>query len=175
MRVRRIRRLVWIGLALILIAIVAAPFVNTDRYRNAIRLALETALRRKVEIGRVRFSLYQGPTLIVEDVVIHDDPSFGLEPIAWVDSLEASPYLLSLWWREFRFTSLRLNNPVVNLTRASHWNFEPFLNPGLVATAPKLSVRGGRINFRLGDQRSVFYVANADLDVSAPAGGGEAW
>lgn len=176
---KRIRVWRWVGgaLALFLCGGIAAPFLSADRFANRIRLGLEQALGRKVEIGEARFNLFRGPGFTVEDVVIQDDPAFGMEPFAWVGSLEANPSLLALLQGDIRFSSLRLGgDTVVNLVkRGDRWNFERLLTEQAMSKSTQLAVRGARLNFRFEDTRSVFYVTNLDLDASAPWGGEGEW
>ena len=80
---------------LVAVAFAAVPFIRADRYRERIRSELERALNRRVEInGPVRLMLFPYPGVSVRGVVIHDDPSIGLEPLAYVPSLD-----LGLHWR----------------------------------------------------------------------------
>ncbi|MBI1788816.1 MAG: hypothetical protein HYR60_14855 [Acidobacteria bacterium] len=175
----KFRRILWrtlgASILLFLAAGIGAPYLNADRYGNAIRAALESSLGRRVEIGKVRFSLFSGAGFSIADVVIHEDPAFGIEPFAWVDSLQARPQLMSLWTRRLEFASLRLEDPIVNLVKTTRWNFEPLAASRVIAGLPKIAVRGGRINFKFGDTKSVFYLSNTDLDVVAPESAGEAW
>ena len=41
------------------------------------------------------------------------------------------------------------------------------ISPSLIRTAPAIHVRNGRIHFKFGDTKSVFYLTETDLDVSA--------
>jgi hypothetical protein len=168
-------RVVVLALALFLIVGVGAPYLSADRFGKSVQAALESSLQRKVEIGKVRFDLFRGPGFRLEQVVIHEDPAFGIEPLAWVDELEARPSVLALLTGRLEFASLRLGDPVVNLTKTTRWNFERLLDFKVLAAAPHISVRNGRINFKFGDTKSVFYVTSADLDLEAPARSGGDW
>src|SRR5258708_39455333 len=84
------------ALAAFLIAGIAAPFINADRFADRIGKALEASLGRKVKIGKVRFTLLSGPGVTISDVEIADNPAFGIEPIAaFVDSLHVRLQLKS--------------------------------------------------------------------------------
>src|SRR5579872_1261088 len=164
----------------LLVAGIVAPFTRADRYAEQIRRGLETALRRPVEFGDVHFKLFTGPGFSVSRLVIHEDPAFGREPFAYVESLEARPRLLALLAGKLEFASLRLENPSVNLTRVESgpgaaWNFSELLRRTKFDVLPALQVRSGRINFKFGDIKSVFYVMDADLDVSPPSMAGADW
>lgn len=172
----------WVAV-LVVAAGVTAPFVNAARFRQQIREGLERGLHRKVEItGGIHYTLFRGPGFIAEDVLIGEDPRAGIEPFAYVASLIARIRLRSLWTGRLEFSTLILDEPSVNLVKISGgpWNIQPFLasavGPGSGASAesmPDLQVRGGRLNFKFGDTKSVFYLANADVDISALGEGGE--
>src|SRR2546426_10503477 len=98
------RKLPWqwllAGLAVFLMAGIAAPFFSADSFRDRIGKALEASLGRKVKIGKVRFDLFGGPGFTISEVEIADDPAFGIEPIAQFPmdgSLDARLQLKSLW------------------------------------------------------------------------------
>ena len=170
-----IRRVIWLSVALLLAAGIAAPYLQAGRFGARIRQALEGALHRKVEIADVRFNLFRGPGFSLLGVVIHDDPATGLEPFAYVTSIEARVRLTSLLVGRLEFASLRLEEPSINLvkTAAGVWNFQPLLSQAATVRPPAIVIRGGRLNFKLGGVKSVFYFSDADLDVrpgSAPAG-----
>lgn len=167
------------GILLLLIVGAAAPFLSADRYRQRIQAALESALQRKAHLGAVRFTLLTGPGFTVKDVLIEDDPSAGLEPFAYVAELEARIGFASLWSGRLVFSTIRLNEPTVNLVKPAHapWNVQPFL-AGLAAgvhpaqAVPEIQVRDARINFKFGAVKTVYYVNNASVDLyrNGPAG-----
>ncbi|MGH9660923.1 MAG: hypothetical protein ACRD96_20410, partial [Bryobacteraceae bacterium] len=69
------------------------------------------------------------------------------------------------------FASLRLADPVVNLVKTGgRWNFERLVSAPVVRRLPKIAVRGGRIHFKFDDTKAVFYVTNADLDLTQQSG-----
>ena len=166
------------ALAAFLIAGIAAPFINADRFADPIGKALEASLGRKVKIGKVRFTLLSGPGFTISDVEIADNPAFGIEPIAQiVDSLDARLQLKSLWTGKLQWASVRLNQPQVNLVKADsgHWNFEPMLTPNLVSSLPRIEVRDARVNVKFGDTKSIYYIDNVDLDAVARSIGAADW
>lgn len=166
MKVRQARRLVMAAIALFLAAALAAPFLRVDQYAGSIRDALAGSLGRPVEIGEVRLTLLTGPGFTVDEVVIAEDPAFGIEPFAWVESVEAHLEWWSLWTGKLQFSSLRLSAPVVNLVkRDGHWNFERLLTADHVSGLPKIAASDGRVNFKFDDTKSVFYLTEADVDL----------
>lgn len=171
-----LRQLLAAGAVLLALAAAVPYFFSADRYAATIRASLERALQRKVEIGKARFHLLTGPGFSVEDVVIHDDLANGLEPVAYVTSLEARLHWRSLFTRRLEFSSLTLVSPSVNLTKGQDgtWNFQALLRAigeSQSGTAlPRIEVREGRMNFKFGSLKAGFYLTNADLDLSPISG-----
>ena len=78
---------VGVAAALWLAVGLGAPYVNADPYAERLRGSLSRALGRQVEFrAPVKFSLFKGPGFSVDDVVIHEDPAIGVEPIAYMDT-----------------------------------------------------------------------------------------
>ncbi|MBZ5584768.1 MAG: hypothetical protein LAQ30_21670 [Acidobacteriia bacterium] len=121
------------ALALLLVAGLVAPYLSADRYGARLRGSLERALggNRRVELGAVHFSLFKGPGFAVDNVVIHEDPAIGSEPIAYVSSLDVAPSLWSLLGGRFVISSIRLEDAHINLAKSGpasewgQWNFGP--------------------------------------------------
>ncbi|HYO79854.1 MAG TPA: AsmA family protein, partial [Bryobacteraceae bacterium] len=88
-------------------AALVAPFIRVDQYKEQIRAGLQRALHRKVDIwGEAHLTLFRGPGFSVEQVVIHDDPALGLEPLASVPELQTTVSLYSLWTGKLEFSSV---------------------------------------------------------------------
>jgi hypothetical protein len=172
------KRAIIIALLLVLAVGFAAPHFEIDLFRPKIARALERGLGRQIEVkGPVHFNLFTGPGFTVDDVTIHEDPRAGIEPFAYVGQLEARVQLLSLFRHKLEFSSLRLIDASINLvkTDAGPWNFQFLLNsaPASAGTMPAIKMREGRVNFKFGDTKSVFFFNDADLDV-APSMDGSA-
>ena len=174
----------WLTVAclLLLVAGVVAPRISAERYRAQIQAALVRAMGRQVEIaGPLHFNVFTGVGFAVEKVTIHEDPSIGAEPMAYVGSLEAVPRVWSLFTRKLEFSSIRLDEASINLTKTGpadqpgRWNFAPLVSSPLVMTFPEIHVRNSRINFKFGDTKSQFYLTETDLDIYPPAGRGADW
>jgi hypothetical protein len=162
----------------VVVAGVAAPFLDADILRGRIQNAVEQGLHRKVAIGKVRFNLFTGPGFTLKDVTIYDDPSVGIEPLAHVDSVQARLRLLSLFSRRLAFSNLRLDEPSINLVKRDDgiWNFQLLLSARTSAPqeppiehAPSIQVRGGRLDFKAGDVKSKFYFSDTDVDLDPAA------
>ncbi|HLH37642.1 MAG TPA: AsmA family protein [Bryobacteraceae bacterium] len=164
------KRAILILLALILIAGFGAPYLDADFMRPRIERALERGLGRKVEVGKVYFNLFTGPGFAVEDVTIYEDPRAGIEPFAYVGLLEARVRLTGLLSHRLEFSSLRLGDASINLVKTGEgpWNFQFLLSsaPATAGAMPAIRMRGGRVNFKFGDTKSVFYFSDADFDVT---------
>jgi hypothetical protein len=164
------KRAIIIALLLVLAVGFAAPHFEIDLFRPKIARALERGLGRKVEVGPVHFNLFTGPGFTVDDVTIHEDSRAGIEPFAYVGKLEARVQLLSLFRHRLEFSSLRLIDASINVvkTGAGPWNFQYLLNsaPASAGTMPAIKMREGRVNFKFGDTKSVFFFNDADLDVA---------
>jgi len=173
----------WLGIAVVALLVlgVAAPYFSGNAFAPRIQAALERAVGRKVELGAVHFSLFRGPGFSIDKVVIHEDPAIGIEPIAYVGTLAAVPRLTSLVTGRFEIASIRLDDATINVSKTGgpadpgRWNFEPLLNRGVIRAIPEMHVRSGRINFKFGDTKSVFYLTDTDLDITPPLRAGAGW
>jgi hypothetical protein len=154
------------------------PYLPAGVFRGSIERALAEGLGRPVAVGNVRFTFFPGPIpgpgFSLERVTIQEDPRAGIEPFAYIDEAGASLSLLSLVRGELGLASLNLGAATVNLvkTPSGPWNFEYLLERvrAQEAAMPSIRVRGGRVNFKFGDTKSVFYFSDADLDIEHLAG-----
>ncbi len=172
------RKIVWrtllaVALAILILGLLA-PYLNADGFRERIREALQTALNRKVEVGEVHFSLFAGPGFSVNDVLIGDESDAGLEPFAHVTTLQARIHPRTFLTGRLSFSKLRLVEPSVNLvkTAAGPWNIQAFFQRAADskdhsphASFPDIQIVNGRIDFKFGLLKSVFYINDADVDI----------
>lgn len=173
------KKLLWIALALVVVVGFGAPYFDADVFRPAIQRALERGLGRKVDVAKVYFNVLTGPGFTLNDVTIYEDPRAGIEPFLYVGAVEARVRLLGLFSRHLEFSSLRLHQgphgeqTSINLvkTAAGPWNFQFLLNsaPAISGVMPSIKIRGGRVNFKFADTKSVFYFDDADFDVAPSA------
>jgi hypothetical protein len=175
------RRILLIAIALVLVAGYYVPRISADAYRDRVHAALEKALGRKVQIGDVRFRLLPVPGLELSNVEIGEDPATGPEPTAYVTTLLASPRISSLLGGPLEFSSVELDDTSLNLTRVDNprtgvtWNFASLMRPAALAAFPSIHMRGGRINFKFGDTKSLFYLLNTDVDLWPPDSANGPW
>jgi AsmA family len=157
----------------VVVAGIVAPFLSADVFRARIQAAVEQGLHRKVQVGGVRFNLFRGPGFTLKDVTIYDDPSVGIEPLAYVESVQARVRLLSLLSKRLSISNLRLDEPSINLVKRDDgvWNFQLLLDRGRspkeppIDDAPSIQVRSGRFNFKFGEVKSTFYFSDTDVDL----------
>jgi len=180
---RRLVRGFGIALALLIVGAIVAPYLNADPYGQRLQNSLRRSLGREVDIGQVRFSLWRGPAFVVErnangpGLVIQEDPSIGIEPIAYVETVVVRPRLWPLLQGRFVVASIQLEDASVNLTRgdSGQWNFASFIDRTLMSNAPAIHVRNGRVNFKFGDTKSIVYLTDTDFDLSPPLARGKGW
>ena len=167
------RQMLWLGLGIVLWRVYQAEFWQANRFREPIRAAIERALGRRVEVqGDLAYSFLKGPGFVVEKVIVHEDPAHGLEPLAYVSSMEARLNLLRLITGHVEFSTLRLDEPSLNLSRQVDQgaNLTPLilraLTPRSESAIPDVQVRNGRVNFVFNRRKSVFYLTAVDLDLT---------
>ncbi len=173
---RRLRR--WFGpllgvLAAFLVVGLIAPFINAARFSGRIKDALETSLGRKVEFESVYFTLFSGPGFSLENVGISEDPAFGLEPFAFVPTVQARLRLDKLFLGQIRFTSLRLVSPSLNIARRADgaWNVVELIQRittprrAPLNLFPAFEVTDGRLNFKWGPRKGVLYISETELSI----------
>lgn len=169
--------------AMALLALISVPYLPAERFRGRVERGLERALQRDVKIGELRFSLWGRPGFTLSEVVIADLPEISAEPFAYVSEARVGIALATLWRGEMTFSSVTLSQPSVNVAQGpgGAWNFEQMLRSGVGAgtrsegALPELRVRDGRINFRSGLRKSIYYFRSADLRLSQEARGTGAW
>ncbi len=163
----------------LLIAIFLPPWINVSRYRGRIAASISNALGRPTTIGSISLRLLPQPGFDLGNVNIADDPAFGAEPMLHAEQVTANLRLTSLWRGRLEIAKLTLQYPSLNLVRATdgRWNIENLLeHAARIPTAPTTASRpesrprfpyieseGGRINFKLGQEKMVYSLADADF------------
>ncbi|MEO8051251.1 MAG: AsmA family protein, partial [Acidobacteriota bacterium] len=194
------KRALIIALLAVAVIGAALPFAPVDFLKPPIERALARSLGRKVEIDRVALTLFSGPGVSLDGVTIHEDSRAGIEPFAYANTLDARIDLLALLRGRLEFSSLDLNDATFNLVKPTDaaWNFQMLLGqtsragnpaspaaagalpvgpvsipsiPTIPETLPAIKVRGGRVNFKFAQTKSVLYFDDTDLEVSPGANG----
>lgn len=163
----------WITGFILLCLALAVPYFSAGPLKQRLQRSLELALSRPVRIqGETHFRILPTPALLADDVIIGEDPDFSLEPFAYVTVLEVQPSILGLLSGHLEASRIRLTEPSVNLMRGPRgWNVQSLASAAL--RPPELEVRNGRLNFKQGDAKSAFYLANALVDISARTAQGD--
>jgi hypothetical protein len=152
---------------------VVAPFVNAARFSGSIRSALEESLGREIDFEKVYFSVFPLPGFSLERVTIQEDPSYGLEPFAFVPSLQARLRIDQLLLGRIRFSSLHLTDPSLNLVKRSDgtWNVVDLIGrlsaPSRMPLnlLPAISMTGGRIDFKFGTRKTTLYIYEHSVSI----------
>jgi hypothetical protein len=171
-RARLLLRSLFLALLAIALLGILAPFIDASRFTGAIQRNLEASLGRRVEFTSAHFTLFTGPGFTLDDVTIQEDPRYGVEPFAHATSLDAHLRIDKLLRGQIRFSSLRLVEPSLNLTKRSDgtWNIVELV--GRLAAPRRAPLNlfpafeiadGGRINFKFGTRKTTFYIADVDL------------
>ncbi|HUJ30180.1 MAG TPA: AsmA-like C-terminal region-containing protein [Candidatus Acidoferrum sp.] len=135
---------------------------------------LEAAFGRPVDVGSYRFSLWSGPMLEANSVVVAEDSRFGEEYFLRAESLAVHIRWQSLLSGHVELGTLSLTRPSLNLVRGANgdWNLAEWLprpagsgtlSSGSTARAAasairfrRIDVSGGRINFKLEAEKLPF-------------------
>ena len=165
--------------ALLLAAIALPPFINVNRYRLEVASAMGRALGRQVTVGGISMRLFPQPGFSLQNVIIADDPAINAEPLLRAGQVTALLRLSSLWRGRLEIAKLSLTDPSLNLARApdGRWNLQSLLyrvaqtpsaptsktRPEARPRFPYIEAEGGRINLKLGVEKTVFALTDADF------------
>ncbi len=137
-------------LLLVLVLVLVIPyFLNADTYRPRIEHALSDATGRRVTLGHLAFSLFNG-SLTAQQLTIADDPAFSQQPFLTSQQInigvEVMPLLTS---REVKIRSIAIASPHIALisNQAGVWNYASLGNASkrthaqeTQSTMPNLSI-----------------------------------
>jgi hypothetical protein len=160
-----------LGVVVVVAIALLVPVFNLNRYRRRVGMALGESLGRTVEIGDVHLQLLPWPGLIADNVIIGELPSVGAEPLARMSELRATLRVRSLLTGKPVFSSVVFVEPSVNLSRGNFAGASsaPALPDGAGSggTAPPrefpyIEFRDGRINFKDGDLKQVFFFSQVE-------------
>jgi AsmA protein len=123
---KRILRIVLILVAVLLVVVIAAPFlIPVDKFRPTIEEKASAALGRKVQLGNLSLSLLSG-SLAAENLSVGDDPKFSKSPFLTAKSVKVGVEIMPLIFsRAVNVTGVAIENPEVTLLRnsAGVWNY----------------------------------------------------
>lgn len=165
-----------LGASLLLVLFLFRPGVG--RLKSRIANSIGQAIQRQVEIGSVHLHLLPSPGFDLDEFVVHDDPSFGAEPMLRAQEVTASLRLAALLRARLEVSRLSLTEPSLNLVRndQGHWNIESILEHTAQTSVgptgrgaslvrpqfPYIEADHGRINFKLGSEKKSFALSDAD-------------
>jgi AsmA-like C-terminal region/AsmA family len=150
---------------------------------------LSGAFGRPVEVGRYNFSIWTGPTLEAQSVIVSEDPRFGYEYFLRSESLRVRLRWQSLLRGRVELGALLLRQPSLNLVRNAEgdWNLAEWLPrpvshapPGAPANSPtagassafeRIDIDSGRINFKRADEKLPFAFVNVNGTAQADGPG----
>ncbi len=123
---KRTLRIVGIILAVVLIALIALPFlIDVNSFRPKLETELSSALGRDVKVGNLKLSILSG-SVSAEDLSISDDPAFSKTPFVHAKSLDVGVDLMPLIFsKALHVNDLTLTQPEIFLVHApsGKWNF----------------------------------------------------
>ncbi len=130
-------RKLWIGIAVLLVLIVAAALalpalVDVNRYRATIEQHARQTLGREVRLGEMKLSLWPVFGVRVDDLAVGALPEEGSGDLLSAKSLRVGARLLPLLRKRLEVTSLVVQAPRLRLERGADggWNVERLLAPG---------------------------------------------
>jgi AsmA family len=166
-----------LGLVVLLTLCLIRPGAN--RLRARIVNSISLALGRQVDVAAVRLRLLPQPGFDLENVVIHDDPTFSAEPMLRAQEVTASLRVTSLLRGRLEIARLNLTEPSLNLVRNAegHWNLENLIErTAQITVAPTSKAKTerrpgfpyiegdrGRINFKFGAEKKPYALTEADF------------
>ncbi len=173
------RRIAAVSVVILLVLFLVRPGVS--RLKARIANSISQAVARPVEIGSVHLRFLPRPGFDLENLIIHEDPAFGAEPMLRAPEVAALVRLTSLLRGRLDISRLELTEPSLNLVRREdgRWNWEALLErtarSPLAPTAkskresrpgfPYIEASSGRINFKVGAEKKPYALLNADFSV----------
>ncbi|RZU42323.1 AsmA family protein [Edaphobacter modestus] len=177
-------RLFYLGILIVLLLIFVPPLVNIGRYQRRIATSIGDSLGRPVHLDRISLTLFPLPGFTIENLVVGENPAFGVEPIIRANSVRATLRIPSLWRRQVEFSTISFTDPSVNLvhTADGKWNIEGILlqashietaptaqrHAGSAPRFPYIEATGARLNFKQEQEKLPFSLVDADFALWLP-------
>lgn len=153
--------------------------INVNRLQRRIAASISASLGRPVTLDRVSLHVLPVPGFTLENLVVGEEPGFGAEPVIRANVVEVTLRPSSLWRRHVEFSTIKFEEPSLNLVRnaAGEWNVQSLLmHAASVETAPTaqrkagpeprfpyIEATGARVNVKLGDEKKPFSLTEADF------------
>ena len=181
---------------LILLVVIAAQvgvslLVRTASARAFLTRQLEISFGRAVDVRQYSASLFPSPQLDADGITVYEDPDFGHEYFLRADRLSAGLRWLGFLRGRFELGTLELERPSLIFSRdqEGRWNLERWLpaatpasrvaggtSSAAVQATPayhlqKIEISDGRVNFKLGDDKTSFAFIQVEGSVEQAAPG----
>lgn len=135
---KRILQIVAIIIGLLILAVIALPFlINVNTFKPKLESEMTAALGRKVTVGNLSLSLLSGG-VGADNISIADDPQFSTNPFVQAKSLKVGVELIPLIFsRTLNVTEVTLNQPQISLVKSANgekWNFSSLGAPSATGT-----------------------------------------
>lgn len=166
-------------LVVVLLLALTPPMINVNRLQRRIAESISASLGRPVQLDRVSLHMLPIPGFTLENLVVSEDPGFGAEPIIRANTVEVRLRPSSLWRQHVEFSSIKFEEPSLNLVRNAEgeWNVQSLLmHAASVSTAPTtqrkagpaprfpyIEATGARVNVKLGEEKKPFSLTEADF------------
>jgi AsmA protein len=123
---KRILKIVGIALAILVVILIALPFlINVNSFRPKLEATATEAVGRQVKVGNLSLSILTG-SVTADNISIADDPAFGTAPFVTAKSLKVGVELLPLIIsKELHVTGITLEEPEITMLKTADgkWNF----------------------------------------------------
>jgi AsmA protein len=123
---KRILKIVGIALAILVVILIALPFlINVNSFRPKLEATATEAVGRQVKVGNLSLSILTG-SVTADNISIADDPAFGTAPFVTAKSLKVGVELLPLLSsKELHVTGITLEEPEITMLKTADgkWNF----------------------------------------------------
>src|SRR3954471_8320973 len=113
-RNRWAKRILWSVLTVLFAGVLAPMIVSLNFWRGRIVAALSNGLGRPVRTGAIHLKLFGGLGVELDNVVVEEDPRFGVEPFIRMETMRATVALSSLWSDGMRFSRVVFVRPSLN-------------------------------------------------------------
>jgi len=138
-----------IGGGVVLLAVIALFLIPVNQFRPHLEAQASAALGRKVDLGRLRLSIFS-QSLSAETLAVADDPAFSKSPFLTAQAVKVGVRLWPLMTsRSLDVTSIAIESPEVTLIRnaAGQWNYSSLGASSTVSdfSIKKLELKNGRI------------------------------
>jgi AsmA protein len=143
-------RFILIGVGVLVLLIVSAQvsiplLLNADSFRTRIESTLSNTLDRKVNLGKLDFSLWS-QSLVAREATVADDPAFSTQPFLRASLAKIRVQVIPLIFsHELRIKGFELVAPQITLLRAGNgaWNYANIGHPTAMTQGTQTQAASG--------------------------------